>query len=221
MRHEQWLRELGWNPADGYRICDEIPAERVMPIILTEEAISKFAGARIDGEFRAYRDGVWETHVDATLPAESEAVVLAPRAAVAAEVLALYRIMKTLRSETGCPWDRKQTHASLRRYLIEETYEVLEAIDRRDMELLQEELGDVLLQVVFHSELAAERGQFNFADVARGIAHKMTIRHPHVFGDSDGRKVDFSDFDWEKQKKVHKKRQNILDGVPKGLPSLL
>ena len=221
MRHEQWLRELGWNPADGYRICNEIPAERVVPIILTEEAISKFAGARIVGEFRAYRSGVWETHVDATLPAESEAVVLAPRAAVAAEALALYRIMKTLRSETGCPWDRKQTHASLRRYLIEETYEVLDAIDRRDMELLQEELGDVLLQVVFHSELAAERGQFNFADVARGIAHKMTVRHPHVFGDADGRKVAFSDFDWEKQKKVHKKRQNILDGVPKGLPSLL
>lgn len=89
--------------------------------------------------------------------------------------------MKILRGEGGCPWDREQTHQSIRQNFIEETYEVIEAIDTEDTELLKEELGDVLLQVVFHSEIEQEQGRFDIDDVADGICKKLIVRHPHVF----------------------------------------
>lgn len=95
----------------------------------------------------------------------------------------LIEIMKLLRAPNGCPWDKEQTHESIRQNFIEETYEVIEAIDTKDKELLKEELGDVLLQVVFHSEMESEIGSFNIDDVCDGICKKLIIRHPHIFAD--------------------------------------
>ena len=102
----------------------------------------------------------------------------------------LVEIMRTLRGENGCPWDRKQTHRSLRTYLIEEAYEVIQAIDDEDDNALCEELGDVLLQVVFHAQIADERGKFSISDIIEGISEKMIRRHPHVFGDVEAKDSD-------------------------------
>ena len=131
-----------------------------------------------------------------------------------------------------CPWDREQTHQSLRGHLLEETYEVLEALDAVDpdtpsgYEELEEELGDLLYQIVFHSVLAAEAGQFTLADVARGIHDKLKSRHPHVFGPSDSDLVEVDDADevlvnWEAIKREQKGRSSVMDGIPPGLPALL
>lgn len=136
----------------------------------------------------------------------------------------LLSIMEILRSPAGCPWDREQTHASIRKCLIEETYEVCEAIDRDDASMLREELGDLLFQVVFHARLAEEQGLFTFGDVANDIAAKMVIRHPHVFGD-----VHLSDTDgvltnWDNIKMETKHQDSpaqVLDSVAKTLPSLM
>ena len=95
----------------------------------------------------------------------------------------LVEIMRILRSENGCPWDREQTHESIRKNFIEETYEVIEAINKADSHLLCEELGDVLMQVVFHAQMEAEKQVFDFSDVADGVCKKLIERHPHVFGD--------------------------------------
>ena len=136
----------------------------------------------------------------------------------------LYRLKEIahiLRSEGGCPWDREQTFSSLKQYLIEEAYEVYDAIDSGDMENLREELGDLLYQVYAHSRIAEETGAFNVDDVANGISDKLIRRHPHVFGneeiaDSKGVKIR-----WENIKKSEKaKRESILDGVPRHLPAL-
>ncbi len=136
-------------------------------------------------------------------------------------------LMARLRAPDGCPWDREQTHATLRKYFIEETYEVLEAIDADDSELLCEELGDALLQVVFHAQLASEEGVFTIDDVCAGIVEKLVRRHPHVFGT-----VDVADSaevlrNWEQIKRAEKTeneagwRPSLLDGIPKGLPALM
>jgi len=139
----------------------------------------------------------------------------------------LVGLMSRLRAQDGCPWDREQTSQTLRKYLIEETYEAIEAIDEDDPDLLCEELGDVLLQVVFHAQLASETGEFNIDDVTEGIVRKLVHRHPHVFGDvhvNDSAEVLRN---WEKIKKDEKKdsaarrRDSVLDGVPKGLPALM
>ena len=111
----------------------------------------------------------------------------------------LKKIIKELRAK--CPWDKKQTHASLRPYLIEEAYETLEAIDREDPEELREELGDLLLQIVFHATLAEEKGQFTPDDVVRGISEKMVSRHPHVFGDAHYETAEEVVGQWEERKK--------------------
>ena len=145
---------------------------------------------------------------------------------VAGEVARFLELVRTLRAE--CPWDREQTHASLTRHLLEETYEVLDAIDHLDPEAadggwdaLEEELGDLLFQVVFHSVLAAEEGQFTLADVARGIHDKLHARHPHVF-DPDGGPTDLAQLtvDWERRKVDEKGRDSVMDGIPATLPSL-
>lgn len=131
-----------------------------------------------------------------------------------------------------CPWDREQTHQSLRGHLLEETYEVLEALDAVDPETLsgyeelEEELGDLLYQIVFHSVMAAEAGQFTLADVAQGIHDKLKSRHPHVFGPSDADEVAADDADqvlvnWEAIKREQKGRASVMDGIPPGLPALL
>lgn len=136
----------------------------------------------------------------------------------------LIKIMEILRSENGCPWDREQNHKSIRQNLIEETYEVVEAIDNEDTELLKEELGDVLLQVVFHSRIEQENGNFEFSDVADGICKKLIIRHPHVFGDitADTPEEVLKNWDDIKMKtKSQTKASEAMDSVAKSLPALM
>ena len=130
--------------------------------------------------------------------------------------------MEKLRSPEGCPWDRKQTHRSLLPYLIEETYEVVDAVEKRDDRELREELGDLLLQVVFHSQIAKERGAFTIDDVVDSIAKKLIHRHPHVFGErEDIKTAEDVNREWEKLKeKEGKVKESILDGVPRSMPAL-
>ena len=139
----------------------------------------------------------------------------------------LVGVMERLRAPNGCPWDREQDLRSLRPYLIEEAYEVLDAIDHVDVEVgtgfehLEEELGDLLFQVVFHSVLAAEEGQFTLADVARGIHDKLRDRHPHVFDPAAGETtVEQLTVDWEARKVAEKGRSSVMDGIPAALPAL-
>ncbi len=132
----------------------------------------------------------------------------------------LVEIMARLRKE--CPWDRKQTRESLRPYLIEEAYEVLEAIDENDPEKLKEELGDLLLQVVFHAEIAREKGEFDINDVIDFLCNKLIYRHPHVFGDVKVKDAEEVLENWEKLKKKEKNhKDSVLSGVPRELPALL
>jgi tetrapyrrole methylase family protein / MazG family protein len=172
---------------------------------------------------------------------------------VAGELVALTELMHTLRAE--CPWDRRQTHQSLVRHLVEETYEVVEAIEALPTvdvlapgetlrtegvpatdaapatqgdaavadayEALEEELGDLLFQVVFHAELAAEQGRFRLADVARTVHDKLHARHPHVFGDVEVHGAEGVEANWERLKQAEKQRASAMDGIPAGLPALL
>ncbi len=146
-------------------------------------------------------------------------------APVAAEFAHFEQLMRDLRD--GCPWDAEQTHQSLRRHLLEETYEVLEAIDRLEAdedegyEMLEEELGDLLFQVFFHSAIATEQGRFTAADVARGIHDKLRHRHPHVFGDVEVADADEVLSNWEQIKKAEKGDDSIMASVPGALPSVL
>src|SRR5450432_285366 len=138
----------------------------------------------------------------------------------------LLKVMAKLRSPKGCPWDREQSHMTLRRHAIEEVYELLDAIEAGDDHELEEELGDLLLQVVFHCQLARERGAFDFEKVARRIADKLIRRHPHVFGDVKVRNVAQVWANWEKIKRAEQDgtrhaRPSSLDGIPKRLPALL
>ena len=141
----------------------------------------------------------------------------------------LKTVMARLRHpEEGCPWDREQTFASVAPYTIEEAYEVSEAIDTKDMSSLKEELGDLLLQIVFHSRMAEESGDFNFDDVARTISEKMIRRHPHVFGKEPERSIEFHSGEWEAQKKREREEKaltrgtspSVLDDVALALPAL-
>jgi MazG family protein len=134
--------------------------------------------------------------------------------------------MAKLRSPEGCPWDREQDHRSLRFHAVEEVYELMDAIEAGDDHEMAEELGDLLLQVVFHCQLAGERGAFDFDAVALRITDKLIRRHPHVFGDTKVKNVDEVWANWEKIKKAEKhgtkhERPSALDGIPKHLPALL
>jgi len=138
----------------------------------------------------------------------------------------LIRIMARLRSPGGCPWDREQDHHSLRWHAVEEAYELMDAIESKDDHELEEELGDLLLQVVFHCQLGAERKAFDFEKVTRNISDKLIRRHPHVFGDTKVKDVDQVWANWEKIKRAEKHgtrhaRTSALDGIPKHLPALL
>jgi tetrapyrrole methylase family protein / MazG family protein len=135
----------------------------------------------------------------------------------------LRRVIATLRGPNGCPWDRKQTHESLKRYLLEETYELFEAIDENDDEHMIEELGDVLLQVMLHAQIGEDEGMFSIDDVIRGITEKMIRRHPHVFGDIIVENAEQVVENWQRIKEKEKKdRSNsLLDDVPKSLPNIL
>ncbi|HLS91854.1 MAG TPA: nucleoside triphosphate pyrophosphohydrolase [Limnochordia bacterium] len=142
----------------------------------------------------------------------------------------LVSVMAKLRGPGGCPWDREQDHHTLKKYLIEEAYEVLDAIDQGDDRALVEELGDVLLQVVFHSQIASETGRFDIDDVVAAITEKLIRRHPHVFGDADAPDAETVLQNWEKLKQAEKAEQgqrdkesvpSLLDGIPKHLPALM
>ncbi len=156
------------------------------------------------------------------MPFEPTDEELKPHAAAARAVHHLLALMARLRAPGGCPWDREQTLESLRPYLLEETYEVLEAIDRGDAVHHREELGDLLLQVVFQAEIRREAGEFSLAEVARGITEKLYRRHPHVFGGADAADAAAAFENWEAQKaKEKKERASVLDGVPRGAPALM
>ena len=134
----------------------------------------------------------------------------------------LLDIMSALRSENGCPWDKEQTRESLKPFLIEETYEVLEALDEGDPRKIKEELGDLLFQIVFHCQLAKENGEFDMDDVIKKISDKMIARHPHVFGEAQFETSEEVLKQWEERKREEGKlRESILEGIPKELPSLL
>ncbi len=136
----------------------------------------------------------------------------------------LVQIVALLRAPGGCPWDREQTHQSIRRNMLEEAYETVEAIDEGSPAHLQEELGDVLLQVVFHAQMAQEEGLFSFDDVVNGVAQKMVYRHPHVFGSVQAEDAQQALDTWEVQKRAEKSQQTVTDalnGVARSLPALI
>ena len=138
----------------------------------------------------------------------------------------LLKVMAKLRSPKGCPWDREQDHQTLRWHAVEEVYELMDAIEAQDDHEMEEELGDLLLQVVFHCQLAKERGAFDFDRVARHITEKLIRRHPHVFGNLTVKSVDQVWANWDKIKSAEKHgtkhaRPSALDGIPRRLPALL
>ena len=136
-----------------------------------------------------------------------------------ASVAAISRIAERLRAPDGCPWDREQTHASLRPHLLEEAYEALEALDSGDLDRLRDELGDLLFQIAIHAQLAHEEGAFDIADVARRLGEKLIRRHPHVF---EGVAIEGGDLlaQWERIKREERAGEGVLGGVPKDLPAL-
>jgi XTP/dITP diphosphohydrolase len=138
----------------------------------------------------------------------------------------LLMVMARLRAPDGCPWDREQTHASIRLHAVEEVYELLDAIEAGDEEEMIEELGDLLLQVVFHCQLASERQAFDFELVAGRLVEKLIRRHPHVFGNQKAKSVDAVWAQWDRIKRQEKQgtpheRPSALDGIPKHLPALM
>jgi MazG family protein len=139
-------------------------------------------------------------------------------------IAAIFEVVHTLRAPGGCPWDREQTHESLRPYLLEETYELLEAIDSGDDAKMMEELGDLLLQVAMHAEIAAEEGRFDATRVSEAVAAKMVKRHPHVFGDVSVANADEVLRNWEHQKLQESRKagseESVVDRVPATLPAL-
>jgi len=158
-------------------------------------------------------------------PSEDDALVHVPEGRVPSSehgerLLDLVRVMARLRGPGGCPWDREQTHRTLARHLLEETHEVLEAIDADDRDRLREELGDVLLQVAFHAQMAADDGAWDVDDVARGIVEKLIRRHPHVFGEVEVSGADEVLVNWERIKAEEKGEQPIEHDIPPTLPAL-
>lgn len=143
-----------------------------------------------------------------------------PREKTAESFVRLVEVIARLRSPDGCPWDREQTLASIKPYTLEETYELLEAIDSNDNEAIAEELGDVLLQVVLDAQIAADEGRFGIVDVIERITEKMIRRHPHVFGDAKAETADDVRGHWEQAKGEEKERASVLEGIPIDLPAL-
>lgn len=169
------------------------------------------------------RAGATVTSGAVTTPDSLTAAHAAPVLRRASAALgSLAAIMARLRSDDGCPWDREQTHDSLKVHLIEEAHEVIETIEDGDIGAeLEEELGDLLLQVAFHARLAEQEGRFDVARVAEGIVAKLVHRHPHVFGDVEVAGASDVVRNWEQLKQKEKLRSDPFDGIPKGLPSLL
>lgn len=136
------------------------------------------------------------------------------------EFQTLVNIVARLRAPGGCPWDREQTHQSLTPFLIEETYEAIEQIDANSLPGLREELGDILLQVMLHSEITSEEGAFSVADVIEGLVNKLIRRHPHVFGDAQARTAEEVAARWEVLKSEERQGASLMEGVPANLPAL-
>jgi len=135
-------------------------------------------------------------------------------------LLDLIRVQARLRGPGGCPWDAEQTHASLARHLLEETHELLDAIDGGDLDAIREELGDLLLQVTFHAQIAADEGAWDIDDVAQGLVDKLVRRHPHVFGDVEVSGADEVLVNWERLKAREKGERGVEDEIPDTLPAL-
>jgi MazG family protein len=189
-------------------------AKALLAIAVEQETAVYLLGPDDEGLARALA-GMAPEH-----DAEIELVFLAQQPA-GTELLRLVEVMRRLRDpEHGCPWDLEQDHATLRRYLVEETYELLHAIEEEDDVELQEELGDVLLQVVFHAQVARDREAFTIDDVARGIADKLVRRHPHVFADGDASTAAEVQENWDRLKGEEKARTGPFDGVPAAGPGL-
>lgn len=198
---------------------DEHPVVLARAVGTSEECVERMRLYEVD---RASRIDHLTTLVVLPLKTRVDVKRLERAATAFAELVS---VMSILRSGVGCPWDREQTHESLMKYMIEETYEALDTIEKGDMDKLCEELGDVMLQVVFHAQIARENGEFDIADVAASIVEKLIRRHPHVFGEV---KVDGSDAvlrNWEKIKAAERGEKGrfskVFDSVPTGLPSLM
>lgn len=210
-------------------LADAGEAERLPPLLAAELQRSGAGGAGVGGAGvdSAGVDGVSVdgVSVDGADPvpgtgAVEVQVLHASYDVPGARLLDLVTVMDRLR--TDCPWDREQTHRSLARYLLEETYEVLEAIESGDYTHLREELGDLLLQVYFHAQVASEAGEHGFTidDVADGIVDKLVHRHPHVFAGQDVSDIGEVERNWETLKAAEKRRGSVLDGIPVALPAL-
>ena len=158
--------------------------------------------------------------LELALTGEPEVEVVMGRSARGARLLELVRVMARLRGPDGCPWDAEQTHQTLVKYLLDETYELIEAIESGSPGHIAEELGDLLLQVVFHAQMAADAGEFDIDDVAGGIVTKLVTRHPHVFGDVEVDGASEVVANWEVIKDHEKGRTSVLEGVPEALPAL-
>lgn len=229
----------------GFTVCGvssyaEIPVSLMQPILVTGIRNRESAADFRKILFRRYAPdasfsiGCADTHEKRTISVGNFAypgkgdwcALLDPLQMLRKEVSSfslnpILDVMKALRGENGCPWDRAQDHASLRTYLIQEAYEVVDAIDKKDMENLKEELGDVLFQVVFHARIAEEEGLFTMQDVVDGIADKMIARHPYVFGNMTAEETAALLGNWEVRKIREKKRAHLLSGLSASLPSLL
>ena len=158
--------------------------------------------------------------LELALTGEPEVEVVMGRSARGARLLELVRVMARLRGPDGCPWDAEQTHETLVKYLLDETYELIEAIESGAPGHIAEELGDLLLQVVFHAQMAADAGEFDIDEVAGGIVTKLITRHPHVFGDLEVDGASEVVANWEVIKDHEKGRTSVLEGVPDALPAL-
>lgn len=165
-------------------------------------------------------EAVTKAVFERALAGDIEVEVVIGRAPPGHRLLDVVRVMARLRAPGGCPWDAEQTHTSLAKYLLDETYELLEAIETRDAHHMAEELGDLLLQVAFHAEIGAAEGAFTIDDVAERLATKLVARHPHVFGDVDVEGASEVVANWEVIKDHEKGRTSVLEGVPEALPAL-
>lgn len=249
---EAILNTLGTDPINGLKIIDALQIENQKPDIEVDTIITQvynryvasevklklmeyyndeyeitiIRGAGITGEEKIVKKPLYE--LDRVDWLDHLTSIFVPKTGNAIirkyQMDNLISIMKRLRSKEGCPWDREQNHQSLRPYLLEESYEVLEALEKGDMNLLEEELGDLLLQIVFHGQIASESGYFNIIDVITGICNKLISRHPHVFGEL---KVDTAQkvlINWEEIKRQEKEEKSYTESlmrIPKQLPALM